>query len=70
MTESPPVANPFALMMDPEAVLRAVEQSQRLSRLRRRICRPLDKPLLPHADGGDAAEFNHALGDRTVETAD
>ena len=31
MTESPPIAsNPFALMMDPEAVLRAVEQSQKL----------------------------------------
>lgn len=70
MTDSPPVANPFALMMDPEAVLRAVEQSPRLARLRRRICRPLDKPLLPHAEGGDAGEFDRTLDDSTVEAAD
>ena len=44
MTDPLPLtANPFALMMDPAAVLRAVEQSQRLLNLRRRICRPLDK---------------------------
>lgn len=64
MTDSPPVANPFALMMDPEAVLRAVEQSPRLSRLRRRICRPLDKPLLPHAEDGSPVEF-----DRTIDAS-
>jgi hypothetical protein len=40
-------ANPFALLMDPEAVFRAIEKSERLERLHSRICRPLDKPLLP-----------------------
>lgn len=68
MTDSPPVANPFALMMDPEAVLRAVEQSPRLARLRRRICRPLDKPLLPPADDG-AVEFDQTI-DAAIVTVD
>ena len=40
-------ANPFALMMDPQAVLEAMERSERLNRLQSRICRPLDKPLIP-----------------------
>ena len=50
-----PVANPFALLMHPETVLAAVERSERLGHLKSRICRPLDKPLIPHADAdGDA----------------
>lgn len=40
-------ANPFALMVNPEVVLQAVERSERLGRLASRICRPLDKPLIP-----------------------
>ncbi|MDX9842196.1 MAG: hypothetical protein RBT42_00405 [Aquabacterium sp.] len=36
-------ANPFALMMDPEAVLAAMERSERLNHLQSRVCRPLDK---------------------------
>lgn len=40
-------ANPFALMMDPQAVLEAMERSDRLNRLQSRVCRPLDKPLIP-----------------------
>ena len=40
-------ANPFALMMDPQAVLEAMERSERLNGLQSRICRPLDKPLIP-----------------------
>ncbi len=38
--------NPFALMIDPQAVLAQIENSERLERLQRRVCRPLDKPLL------------------------
>jgi hypothetical protein len=33
--------------MDPEAIFRAIENSERLERLHSRVCRPLDKPLLP-----------------------
>jgi hypothetical protein len=43
-------ANPFALMLDPAAVVRAMEQSDRLARLHSRICRPLDKPLVGAAE--------------------
>ena len=48
MSTSQAVSNPFALLMDPQSVLRAIENSQRLETLQRRVCRPLDKPLLPH----------------------
>jgi hypothetical protein len=43
-------ANPFALMMDPQAVVEAMERSERLNRLQSRVCRPLDKPLIPMVD--------------------
>ena len=47
--------NPFALLLDPQAVIAQIEASQRLERLERRVCRPLDKPLLGAAvDGEDA----------------
>ena len=39
--------NPFVLMLDPEAVISAMESSRNLRGLRHRICRPLDKPLIP-----------------------
>lgn len=42
-------ANPFALMIDPQAVLQQVERSERLERLERHVCRPLDKPMLGRA---------------------
>ncbi|MEY4747962.1 MAG: hypothetical protein RIQ60_176 [Pseudomonadota bacterium] len=49
-TQSTKVApHPFALMMDPQAVLAAVEGSQRLQGLSRHVYHPLDKPLIPHA---------------------
>jgi hypothetical protein len=41
------LGNPFVLMMNPEAVLQAVERSERLSRIKGRVCRPLDRPLIP-----------------------
>lgn len=39
--------NPFVLMLDPEAVISAMEDSKMLRGLRQRVCRPLDKPLIP-----------------------
>jgi hypothetical protein len=42
-------SHPFALMIDAQDVLAAMECSERLQHLQRRICRPLDKPLIPHA---------------------
>ena len=45
MHPSESVANPFALMMNPEEVIAAMNQSDRLRHLKSHICRPLDKPL-------------------------
>ena len=57
--------NPFAMMMDPETILQAVERSDRLNRLQRRVCRPLDKPLIPKTHALEQADF-----DRTVDLED
>lgn len=52
--------NPFALMIDPQAVLAQIENSERLERLQRRVCRPLDKPLLG-AVGDGSEEANDGV---------
>ena len=62
MDELPLVANPFALMMHPEAVVQAMERSDRLGRLQRRICKPLDKPAGPRTPD-DVATYDHAVDD-------
>ncbi|MBB5205451.1 hypothetical protein HNQ51_002770 [Inhella inkyongensis] len=41
------LGDPFALLLDPEGVAREVAASERLARLRSRIYRPLDRPLIP-----------------------
>ena len=46
-------SNPFALMMDPDAVFAALAQSDRLSRLKSRICRPLDKPTIAKVEAAE-----------------
>ena len=74
MRETQIQPNPFTMMTDPQAILQAVEASERLSGLQRRICRPLDRPLIPNkgskADLSDydreidlAEEDSAALGD-------
>lgn len=60
------VANPFALMLYPEAVLRAVEQSERLPALRRRVCRPLDKTQTTVSD--EAAPSSDVEADAAAAT--
>ncbi len=59
--EVQPIANPFALMLDPEAVFQAVERSERLARLKSRICRPLDKPQAVAGEEGTLT-IDTALG--------
>jgi len=61
-----PASNPFALMMDPEAVFAAMAGSERLARLKSRICRPLDKPLIACADG-EAEGSGEAMKDEDSE---
>ncbi len=46
MHQRQPVSDPFALMMDPDRVIQAMERSDRLARLQRRVCHPLDKPVI------------------------
>jgi hypothetical protein len=55
---SPQFANPFVQLMNPEAVIRAVEASERLRGLRRHVCRPLDRIGPDGGLGVEAAEFD------------
>lgn len=43
MAQQSTVRNPFMLMLQPEVVLAAVEHSERLGKLNRHMCRPLDR---------------------------
>ena len=45
MAHSTPEHNPFMLLVHPEAVLAAMEKSERLGQLNRHLCRPLDRPV-------------------------
>ncbi len=55
MQTLPLAGNPFALMLDPESVIRAIDRSDRLARLKSQVCRPLDKPLIARRDASMAA---------------
>ncbi len=55
MQTAPLVSNPFGLMIDPDAVFAAMDRSDRLARLKRKVFRPLDKPLIARVDAGVAA---------------
>lgn len=43
MKHSQPLGHPFALMMEPDSVVRAMDQSQLLARLPRKVCTPLSR---------------------------
>jgi hypothetical protein len=63
-----PLANPFALMVEPGTVLEAMGSSAQLNALRSKRFQPLDKPRLVAAEAGAvaaAAEF-----DEIVDTED
>ena len=53
------IENPFALLMNPEAVHAALAQSERLNSLKSRVWRPLDQPLIPRTDS-DLETFDEA----------
>jgi len=57
-------SNPFALMMMPEAVFAAIEHSDRLGRLKSRICRPLDGPRA--SQPGETGAYDAAV-DAVIE---
>lgn len=53
--------NPFALLMHPEVVVKAMEASERLGRLHSRVCRPLDRPMIPRRADDPAADYDAAI---------
>lgn len=57
--------NPFALMMEPEVIFAALASSDRLARLKSRICRPLDKP----AAGQSLGDSDDAVFDEVAAVA-
>lgn len=63
-------SNPFALMIDPKAVFESIERSERLERLQRRICRPLDKPLIPVGANGEDAEGDELVAESGDDGSD
>ncbi len=69
MQTLPSHINPFAMMIDPQAVIAQIERSERLECLQRRICRPLDKPLLGGmADDGSESDGTAARsGDQSAD---
>ncbi len=59
-------SNPFVMMTDPETILAAVERSERLNRLSRKVYRPLDRPLIPKIGAKDLSAFDDEI-DSEVE---
>ncbi|MEO5734625.1 MAG: hypothetical protein ABIN96_14635 [Rubrivivax sp.] len=58
MTQLASEYNPFMLMVNPEIVLAAIHNSERLAQLNSQMCRPLDKLPPPSADGSiDGADM-------------
>lgn len=70
MHASSHAANPFGLLIDPAAIERALEGSQRLECLNRRICRPLDRVMPAKAAEGERASFDAAVDAQSVGDTD
>ena len=64
------LANPFVMMTNPETILAAVERSERLNRLSRKVYRPLDRPLIPKVGAKDMAEFDREIDAAADEVFD
>ena len=61
--------NPFAMMLDPQSVIDAVERSGCLDHLKRRVYRPLDKPLIPKRPSAELAAFDQSI-DEDLDAGD
>jgi hypothetical protein len=66
MRHAPSLANPFIMLTAPETILAAVERSERLNRLSRKVYRPLDRPLIPKIGAKDTLEFDRAIDDAEI----
>lgn len=69
MTHQAAERNPFMLMISPEVVLAAVEKSERLSKLNRHLCRPLDRPVPAAAGNAPAVDASGDDEDDSSDTA-
>ena len=70
MTQQSQVFNPFMLMIQPEVVLAAIENSERLGQLNRHLCRPLDRPVLSgQAAAADVADAADVGDDEEIDDA-
>lgn len=58
MNQESLVQNPFMMLLNPERVVAAMEGSEKLGRLNRRMCHPLDR-VLPVEAGADADAPGH-----------
>lgn len=62
-----PTSNPFSLIVDPQAVLDAVQRSERLLSLQRRVYRPLGQPLTAEREA-DATGFDTSMESESLDT--
>ncbi|MBN9206816.1 hypothetical protein [Methylibium petroleiphilum] len=53
--------SPFASLISPSEIVRALEGSEALERLNRRVCRPLDKPMLTSRLPAELARHDQAV---------
>ncbi len=67
MSQQSQVRNPFMLMLQPEVVLAAIQNSERLERLNRHLCRPLDQQHISFTASASAGKAMSQL-DETDET--
>ena len=61
--------DPFTMMMNPAVVLDAMQKSERLQSLQRRVCRPLDRPLIPKVKTAELAAYDADI-DEDIELDD
>ena len=59
--------HPFAMLVDPGAVLRAIETSSALGRLQARVFRPLERQDSPGFADGDLAAFDAEVDALAIE---
>ena len=55
--------SPFASLISPSEIVRALEGSAGLERLNRRVCRPLDKPMIAKRRSAELARYDQAVDD-------
>jgi len=59
--------DPFAMLLNPDDVVREVERSERLRRLHRRVYHPLDKPLLDRVGARRQADLDELADGEHLE---